>query len=211
MPSIKELFKPKGGGDTATIQDLQRQAADLTLELNDAMVHADQAFLDAATDPAAKPTADQAAAAVRNIQERLDRLNGALQAAATRQEENDLAAQEAAEEKAWRKVEKLARERQDVGVEINVLILKLADYWIELLQLGEELYEAAPVRGEKLHNSQLAPANVEKALRLYLFKTKFKWATSYPWNPDDIAAFSDVVKAGNTAVLDKRPKITEAA
>jgi type II secretory pathway component HofQ len=117
---------------------------------------------------------------VRQTRERLDRVNGALVAAAARQEENDLAAQEATEEAAWRKAEKLARARQDVGVEINVLILKLADYWIELLQLGEELYEAAPVCGAKLHNSPMARANVEKALRLYLFKSKFKWATSYP-------------------------------
>ena len=211
MPSIKNLFKPKGGGDTATIQDLQRQAADLALELNDAAVHADETFLDAATDPAAKPAADQAAAGVRQTRERLDRVNGALQAAAARQEENNLAAEEAIEEAAWRKVEKLARARQDVGVEINVLILKLADYWLELRQLGEELYEAAPVRGAKLHNSPMAPANVEKALRLYLFKQSFKWATPYPWNPDDIAAFSDVVREGNAAVMAHRPKITEAA
>ena len=85
MPSIKDLFKPKGGGDTATIQDLQRQAADLALELNDAAVHADQTFLDAATDPAAKPEADRAANDVRQTRERLDRVNGALVAAAARQ------------------------------------------------------------------------------------------------------------------------------
>ena len=174
MPSIKDLFKTKGGADTATILELEHQAADLALELNDAAVHADQTFLDAATDPAAKPEADRAANDVRQTRERLDRVNGALVAAAARQEENDLAAQEATEEAAWRKAQKLARARQDVGVEINVLILKLADYWIKLLQLGEELYKAAPVRGAKLHNSPMAPANVEKALRLYLLKNSFK-------------------------------------
>jgi len=190
---------------------LECQAADLALELNDASVHADQAFLDAATDPAAKPEADHAAADVRQSRERLDRVNGALQAAEARKEENDLAAQEATEEAAWRKAEKLARARQDVGVEIDTLVLKLADRWTEMLKLGEELYGAAPVRGAKLHNSLMAPENVEKALRLYLFKSKFTWASSYPWNPDDIEAFSTVVKTGNAAVMAHRPKITEAA
>ena len=211
MASIKNLFKSKAGGDTATIQDLQRQAADLALELNDAEVFATASYLDAATDGAAKPKADAAAAAVRAVREKLARVNGALEEAAQRQEENTLIADEAAAEAAWKKAEKLARARQDVGVEINVLILKLADYWIELLQLGEELYEAAPVRGAKLHNSPMAPANVEKALRLYLFKNSFKWASAHPWDPSKILPFSDVVKAGNTAVMAHRPKITEAA
>jgi hypothetical protein len=212
MPSIKDLFKPRPLGDPATIMDLQRRIADFTLALNDAEVTANHAFLDAASGgEAAKKKADQAALEIAHIRDQLARARGALQEAENRQEDNKLLAEEVAATARWRKAEKLARARQDVGVEIDTLILKLADYYLELRQLGEDLYKTAPVRGAKLHNSAMSPPNIERAFRLYLFKMNFKWATTFPWNPADIRPFAAVVRDGNADILSHRPKQEEAA
>ena len=211
MPSIRELFKKKPHGDAETVRALQTKVAELTLALNDTAHAARQAYLAAETDPSLRPAADEASNEVRRVQEQLDRANGALAEAEALVEENAMIAEDADAEAAWRKVEKLTRARQDLGIEIDTLILNLADKYKEMLTLGEEVYHAAPTRGAKLHNSLLSPANIEKSLRLYMNKKNFKWAAQYPWNPDDIKPFSDAVKDGNTAIMAHRPNQETAA
>jgi hypothetical protein len=159
---------------------------------------------DTGKDGHAKPKADAAAEHAWVIREKLDRVPGALQEAEIRQEEKDLFTAEAEAEVAWKKVDRLAR--ADAGVKLDMLILNLAGQYKKLLQLGEVLYHAAPTRAAKLHNFAMSPINIERALRLYLFKKGFKWAAEFRWNSEDIQAFSDVVKDGNTAVLAHRPK-----
>ena len=211
MPSIRDIFKKKEHGDADTVRELQRKVADLTLSLNDTEHHARQVFLEAENNPALSSDADKASRTVTALKEQLERANGALVEAEHRAEENAMISEDAAAETAWRKVDKLARARQDLGVEIDTLVLNLSDKYKEMLSLGEELYHAAPVRGAKMHNSLMAPANVEKALRMYFHKKDFKWAAAFPWNPDDIKPFSDAVKDGNAAILAHRPNEKDAA
>lgn len=206
MTSIRELFRPSKNGDAATILTLQRKVADLTLDLSDTEQAARQTFLEAETNPSKKSKADDAAQEINSKREQLSRAQGALAEAERIQVENAEIAAAADAETSWRKVDKLARARQDKGVEIDTLVLKLTDAYSELLQLGEDLYHAAPVRGAKQHNSLLSPANVEKSLRLYLFKKRFKWASNWPWSIDDIKPFSDAIKDGNAVILSHRPK-----
>jgi hypothetical protein len=211
MPSIREIFKKKPHGDADTVRSLQNKVAELTLTLNDTEHDARQAYLAAEADTSLKSAANEASNDVKLLQEQLHRANGALAEAEELVEENQMIAEDADAEAAWRKVEKLVRARQDLGVEIDTLILNLADKYKEMLTLGDELYYTAPTRAAKLHNSLLAPDNIAKSLRLYLHKKGFKWAAQYPWNPDDIKPFSDAVKDGNTAIMAHRPDQEDAA
>ena len=133
-------------------------------------------------------------------------MHGALAVARDRVARNAEIAEAEETDAAWSKTEKLARQRADLSVEMEVCALKLADYFKELTALNEEMYHAAPVRIGSLHNSPLSASNIEMALRLYLFKNGFRWAADFPWNPKDIAVFADKVKSGNAEILSKRPK-----
>ena len=199
MSAIKSLFKKLPNGTPATVIELEEKLSKAEADLAENQAAASDAYLDG-------KDARHLQARVAELKAERERLHGALAVARDRVARN--AEIEAAEETdaAWRKTEKLARQRTDLSVEMEVCALKLADYFKELAALNEEMYHAAPVRIGSLHNSPLSASNIEMALRLYLLKNGFKWAADYPWNPKDIALFSDKIKTGNAEILSKRPK-----
>jgi hypothetical protein len=154
---------------------------------------------------AARDQATSARDDLVDAQLRISALSGALLEARELEAAKVTAKQGKQAAEMWRAVEKIAKERQRVGIEIDTLILRLREEFSALLGLGRDLYDTAPIRGSKYLNSPLAPSTLEGALRLYMVKNSFGWAASFPWDKQKIHAFSDHVSAGNATVLASRP------
>jgi len=201
MNAIKDLFKRLPNGNPATLLELEEKLSKAEAALLEKQTAASEAYLDGD-----KATSDKLQADVEALKQERERLHGAFAVARERLTRN--AEIEAAEDSdaAWRKTEKLARRRADVAVEMEVCVLKMVDFHKELMALNASLYHAAPERLGGLHNSPLSASNIEMALRLYMFKNGFRWAADYPWNPNEIAVFSDKIKTGNAEILAKRKK-----
>ncbi|MBT6403426.1 MAG: hypothetical protein HOK11_03280 [Rhodospirillaceae bacterium] len=107
-------------------------------------------------------------------------------------------------EKAWDATEKLLRQREDISIEIETSVLRLADYWKELTSLNKEIFDACPDRIGSQHSSGLSVEAQEAAFRLYMRKQGFRFAADYPWNVDDIEPFSKQTKLTNRALRDLR-------
>jgi hypothetical protein len=157
------------------------------------------------SDTSARDKATAARDDLVDAQVRISALSGALLEARELEAAKVTAKQGKQDAEMWREVDKIAKQRQVVGVEIDTLILRLREEYNTLLQLGRDLYDVAPIRGGKFLNSPLAPSTLEGALRLYMVKQSFDWAASYPWDKAKINAFSDHVSGGNAVVLSSKP------
>lgn len=199
--ALKSLFQKLPNGTRTTVVDLENKLSSISAELGAALSVANDAFLDK-TDLGIA----EAELKLKELRTQQRRVAGALHAAQARVEQNAAIEQAEETEAAWRRTEKLARQRADLSVEIEVGILKLVDHWKELKALNGEIYNTAPIRISGMHNTTLSMGSIEKALRLYLFKHGFRWATTFPWNVDDIENFSTSIKRSNAEILAKRPK-----
>jgi hypothetical protein len=201
-PDITKLFKKIPHGNTKAVGELETRLHVVAGEIEQIEEKARVTYLEGSDADAA--AIDRQIADKRRER---DRIEGALVEARNRLKHNEKMEQDQATEAAWRKVEKMARHRGDLSVEIEVQVLKLVDSMKELYALNQEIYLTAPARLGKLHNSPLSVSNQEMALRLYMFKHGFNWAADYPWGRDDIPTFSSKIKQANAEILALRPKV----
>jgi hypothetical protein len=139
-------------------------------------------------------------------------VTGALEEAGQRKEDAVLLAEERAVAAAWKKTEALAKVRHDLAIKAETQILNLYETYVELIQVGQDLHAAAPVRGaRKLHNSMLSPVQLTAAFRMFMLRSGFAWAYSTPWGIERIPALSDKVKAGSDEIMEYRNTAREAA
>jgi hypothetical protein len=214
--SITDLLPRKRRRMAKHAQIIRKLEADieeqkLTIETAQHTANSSRLEAEESTTGPARVRADADRAELIKEQNRLAELTGALLAARQREEADEAIRAEGKQAESWTRTEKLARDYDSQAVALETMILNLSDSYQELLRTGEAIYAAAPVRGAKLHNSGLGSAQVEKDFRLFMHKRGFKWSASYPWNPDDIAHFSDQAKAATRAVLAVKAKETTAA
>ena len=205
--SLKDLIRPTKGGDAKTVAAIEQKIASAQELLIVCQKEANASTLEAEDGgDAAIKRAKQAREALMDAQTRLGSLSGALLEARERQSLREQADADTARAKSWKETERLAKKRQDLGVELQVLIENLIAKYGELTQAGIELHATAPDPGNKLHNSMLAPSHTEAAFRLHMVKMGLSWANSWPWGADTIVSLKDRVKEGNEAILSRRDK-----
>jgi hypothetical protein len=188
------------------IVTLEQEVTNAQAQLELSRQEANLAFLSAAESNNAVviKKADKARTKVADAQRHLDELSGALLAARDRERERSEAAKIKSDTDGWNKAERIAKDRQKLGVQLETAILNLVDLYKEYVQAGIDLHAASPTPGNKLHSSLLSPNSVESYFRLQMVKSGFGWALEWPWGNDKIKPLSDRTDEGNTAALEKR-------
>lgn len=199
--ALRDMFRRLPRGNERTVSDLEEQLASLDRDLAKAEAAANVAYLDKPDEAQGHETH------LRNLRQQRDRVSGALSVARERVDRNAEIASAEETEAAWRKTEKLAKQRESLAVEMEVAALRLVDAMKEMAQINGEMFQTAPDRKGKLHNSGMSLANSEMALRLFLRKHGLNWAADYPWGSDAIPTISDTVKASNAEILANHPKV----
>jgi len=204
--NILKAFKPKPNGDAETLAALELEIDQLADDYIGAVQTSNALQLDAFGSDKAK----QAAATADALSAQLDRKRGALVEARKRAEENTVAEKAAADTASWEETIRLAADRENKAVELEAHIHAARDAMTELLELGEAMHLAAPVRSN-VGNSSASKATVEGAFRLYMVRIGFSWAGAWPWQKDTIPSIQDKVRQGNDELLTRRPKVERAA
>ena len=192
--------------DDSVLATLEQNITAAQRQLEVCQKNANAAFLEAeeGQNATTKTRADNARNELAAALARLDELSGALLSAKDRQRERDNADKVAADIAGWKRAEKLAKERQKLGVDVETAIINLVDTYKEFVQIGIDLHAASPVLGNRLHNSMLSPVNVESYFRLQMVKAGFDFALEWPWGAEKIQTLSARVKEGNAAALSRK-------
>jgi hypothetical protein len=192
--------------DDSVLATLEQNISAAQNHLGICQQNANAAFLEAeeGQNATTKTRADNARSELSAAQARLAELTGALLSARDRQRDRDDAAKAKANAEGWKRAEKLAKERQKLGVEVETSIINLVDSYKSFVQIGIDLHAASPDPGNKLHNSMLSPVNVESYFRLQMVKAGFDFALEWPWGSDAIKPLSDKTKEGNNAALSRK-------
>ena len=205
--ALKDLLKPTKGGNAKTVAAIEQKISEAQELVLTCQKDANASALEAEDGgDAAIKRAEQAREALMDAQTRLGTLSGALHEARERQQLQEQADLEAVRTKNWKETERLARQRQKLGVELQVLIENLVAKFDELKQASIEMHQTAPDPGNRLHNSMLSPVHIEASFRLHMVKLGLSWANSWPWGIETIVSLTDRVKEGNDAILNRRDK-----
>ena len=192
--------------DDSVLATLEQNITAAQRQLEVCQKNANAAFLEAeeGQNATTKTRADNARNELAAALARLDELSGALLSAKDRQRERDNADKVAADIAGWKRAEKLAKERQKLGVDVETAIINLVDTYKEFVQIGIDVHAASPDPGNRLHNSMLSPVNVESYFRLQMVKAGFDFALEWPWGAEKIQTLSARVKEGNAAALSRK-------
>jgi hypothetical protein len=199
--NLLKAFQPKPRGDAETLSTLEAEIEQLADEYRQASHASDVLQLDDYGSDAARKAAETADA----LSAQLERKRGALAVAQRRVAENAANKQAAEDAAGWDETLKLAVDRENKAVELEQHIHAARDAFKELLELGEAMHRAAPVRSN-VGNSSASTATMDGALRLYLVRIGFQWAGAWPWNIDTISSILDKVRQGNDELLTRKPK-----
>jgi hypothetical protein len=192
--------------DDSVLATLEQNITAAQRQLEVCQQNANAAFLEAeeGQNNITRTRADNARNELAAAQARMDELSGALLSARDRQRDRDDAAKAKTVAEGWKRAEKLAKERQKLGVEVETAIINLVDTYKEFVQIGIDLHAASPDPGNKLHNSMLSPVNVESYFRLQMVKAGFDFALEWPWGAERIDTLSARTKEGNNAALSRK-------
>lgn len=210
--ALKDLLRPTKGGTAANVVSIESKIAEAQELVITCQKEANASALEAEDGgDAAIKRSNQARAALMDAQDRLSSLSGALHEARERKQNQEQADAAATRARSWKDTEALAKKRQKLGLEVQVIIENLIAKSEELTQAGIDMHKTAPDTGNKLHNSMLAPPHIEAAIRLQMVKRGLSWANSWPWGPETIVTLEDRVREGNDAVLNLRDNEENAA
>jgi hypothetical protein len=204
--NLLNAFKPKPRGDAETLSTLEAEIEQLADEYRQASHASDVLQLDDYGSDAARKAADNADA----LSDKLDRKRGALAVAQRRAADNAANKQAADDTASWEETVKLAVDRENAAVALEAHIHAARDAMTELLELGEAMHQAAPIRSN-VGNSSASKATVEGAFRLYMVRIGFQWAGAWPWDKNTIPSIQDKVRQANDELLTRRPKVERAA
>lgn len=111
------------------------------------------------------------------------------------------------ENRQWKQVEDLSKERAALAQEIEHEAALLVEKYQRLIQVSSEMHDAAPKKEATLTDSILSPSHVETCLRMHLHKAGLDWAFSWPWGKNAIIPLSERVAEGNGWILSRKGKV----